>query len=282
MIEINVIDVDKIGSATSPLGLTKTIALVSSESSPKAGDVIVVRALTDSATYNLLELPTGRLAKINPGDLLLGVLGRRRALKGFVGDVPESVASGDRLHLLNMGGVIGRCTGHHSSLSDAIELEVIGLACDESGSVLNIADACLPARTELGETAPIVMIAGTSMNSGKTVAATELIKQATRAGLRVAAGKLSGVACLRDTLNMADHGAIATASFLDCGLPSTVDIEDLAPTAKAIVAKLNEVNPDLIVIELGDGILGGYSVDTVLADYELFDGRAGFGSFASD
>jgi hypothetical protein len=282
MNEINVIDVDKIGSATSPLGLTKTVALVSSTAAPKAGDVIVVRALTDSATYNLLELPTGRLAKINPGDLLLGVLGRRRALKGFVGDVPQTVKSGDQLHLLNMGGVIGRCTGHHSSLSDAIEVEVIGLACDEEGVVLNISDACLPARTQLGDSAPIVMIAGTSMNSGKTVAATELIKQATRAGLRVAAGKLSGVACLRDTLNMADHGAIATASFLDCGLPSTVDVADLAPTAKAIIAKLNEVNPDLIVIELGDGILGGYSVDTIFGDVELLEATAALVFCASD
>jgi len=242
----------------------------------------VVRALTDSATYNMLELPTGRLAKINPGDLLLGVLGRRRALKGFVGDVPANVKSGDQLHLLNMGAVIGRCTGHHSSLSDAIELEVLGLACDESGNVLNIADACLPPRIRLGETAPIVMIAGTSMNSGKTVAATELIKQATRAGLKVAAGKLSGVACLRDTLNMADHGAIATASFLDCGLPSTVDVVDLAPTAKAIIARLNEANPDLIVIELGDGILGGYSVDTIFADVELLEATAALVFCASD
>jgi hypothetical protein len=282
MTEINVIDVDKIGSATSPLGLAKTVALVSSTRSPKAGDVVVVRALTDSATYNMLELPTGRLAKINPGDLLMGVLGRRRALKGFVGDVPSSVASGDRLHLLNMGGVIGKCTGHHSSLSDAIELEVIGLACDEDGNVLNIGDACLTPRASLGETAPIVMIAGTCMNSGMTVAATELIKQATRAGLKVAAGKLSGVACLRDTLNMADHGAIATASFLDCGLPSTVDVEDLAPTAKAILAKLNEISPDLIVIELGDGILGGYSVDTIFADLELLEATAAIVFCASD
>src|ERR1044071_3289396 len=279
---INVIDVDKIGSATSPLALAKTVALVSSSESTKAGDVVVVRALTDSATYNMLELPTGRLAKINPGDLLIGVLGRRRALKGFVGDVPPALKSGDQLHLLNMGGVIGHCTGHHSSLGDAIKLEVIGLVCDETGRVLNIADAGLPPRTSLGESAPIVMIAGTSMNSGKTYAATELIKQATRAGLRVAAGKLSGVACLRDTLNMADHGAVTTASFLDCGLPSTVDIDDLAPTAKAIIARLNEVNPDLIVIELGDGILGGYSVDTVFDDLELRDATAALVFCASD
>src|SRR5688572_27329345 len=144
MTEINVIDVDKIGSATSTLGLTKTVALVSSTRSPKAGDVVVVRALTDSATYNMLELPTGRLAKINPGDLLLGVLGRRRALKGFVGDVPAAVKIGDELHLLNMGGVIGYCTGHHSRLGDAIKLEVIGLVCNEDGQVLNIANAGLP------------------------------------------------------------------------------------------------------------------------------------------
>jgi dethiobiotin synthetase len=120
------------------------------------------------------------------------------------------------------------------------------------------------------------------MNSGKTYAATELIKQATRAGLRVAAGKLSGVACLRDTLNMSDHGAVATASFLDCGLPSTVDIDDLAPSAKAIIARLNEVSPDLIVIELGDGILGGYSVDTVFADFELLDATSAVVFCASD
>ena len=223
MTNINVIDVDKIGSATSPLALAKTVAFVSSSDATKAGDVVVVRALTDSATYNMLETPTGRLAKINPGDLLLGVLGRRRALKGFVGDVPPTLKHGDELHLLNMGGVIGYCTGHHSSLGDAIKLEVIGLVCDEAGRVLNIADAALPLRTTLGETAPIVMIAGTCMNSGKTYAATELIKQATRAGMRVAGAKLSGVACLRDTLNMSDHGAVATASFLDCGLPSTTE-----------------------------------------------------------
>jgi hypothetical protein len=213
---------------------------------------------------------------------LIGVLGRRRALKGFVGDVPATIKVGDKLHLLNMGGVIGFCTGHHSSLSDAISVEVMGLVADEQGKVRNIADVALPGRARLGPTAPIVMIAGTSMNSGKTYAATELIKQATRAGLRVAAAKLSGVACLRDTLNMADHGALATASFLDCGLPSTVGAGDLAPVAKAIIAKLNEETPDLIVLELGDGILGGYAVDSLFDDRELRDAMAALVFCASD
>jgi hypothetical protein len=280
--EIHIVDADKVGSATSPLGLHKTVGMVPFTGTPRAGDVIVVRAVTDSATYNMIELPTGRLAKINPGDVLIGVLGRRRALKGFVGDVPATVHAGDELHLLNMGGVIGCCTGHHSSLGDAIKVEVMGLVCNEEGRVLNIGDAALPSRTILGETAPLVIIAGTSMNSGKTYAATELIKQATRTGLRVAGATLSGVACLRDTLNMTDHGAIVTASFLDCGLPSTVDAGDLSPIAKAIIAKLNQSSPDVIVIELGDGILGGYSVESVFDDAELRAATAAIIFCASD
>ncbi|MCU1265287.1 MAG: hypothetical protein JWM21_1605 [Acidobacteria bacterium] len=279
---IHIIEADKIGSATSPLNLSRTVAITDDCAAPRAGDVVAVRALTDSATYNMLELPTGRLAKINPGDLLLGVLGRRRALKGFVGDVPESVRRGDQLHLLNMGGVIGYCTGHHSSLSDAIKLEVIGLVCDKEGRVQNIGDSALTPRATLGATAPLVIIAGACMNSGKTYAATELIKQATRAGLKVAAAKLSGVACLRDTLNMGDHGAIATASFLDCGLPSTVGIGDLAPIAKAVIARLNESAPDFIVIEMGDGILGGYSVESVFDDQEMREATAAIIFCASD
>src|SRR6266498_6096843 len=144
--EMKIIDADMIGSATSPLNLSRTVAVVPGSTAPQAGDVIVVRALTDSATYNMLQLPTGRLAKVNPGDVLVGVLGRRRALKGFVGDVPTSVTARDELHLLNLGGVIGSCSGHHSSLNDAIKVEVIGLACDDQGAVRNIADVALPPR----------------------------------------------------------------------------------------------------------------------------------------
>jgi hypothetical protein len=279
---LNQIEIDKIGSATSPLNLSRTVSIVPSNATPRAGDVVIVRALTDNATYNMLELPTGRLAKVNPGDVLAGVLGRRRALKGFVGDVPATVKAGDELHLLNLGGVIGQCSGHHSSLNDAIKVEVLGLAANSEGSIQNIADVALPLRAVLGSSAPLVMIAGACMNSGKTYAATEIIQLGTRAGLRVAAAKLSGIACLRDTLNMQDHGAIATASFLDCGLPSTVGANDLAPVAKAIIARLNESAPDLIVIELGDGILGGYSVESIFEDQELREAMSALVFCASD
>jgi hypothetical protein len=282
-VKVTVVEADKIGSVVSGLSLQKTLAVVGERRRARVGDAVVVRALTDSATYNQLELPSGRLAKINPGDVIVGALGSRRALKGFVGDVPETVCAGDRLHLLNMGGVVGCCTGHHSSLSDAIEVEVVGFVYDEDLHVRNISDAALPLRERLPEgCAPLVIVAGACMNSGKTLAAVEIVRQATRAGLRVAAGKLSGVAALRDTLNMADHGAVSVASFLDCGLPSTVGVEDLAPVAKAVIARLNECAPDLVVIELGDGILGGYSVESVFEDEELRAATAAVVFCASD
>ncbi|HKP69029.1 MAG TPA: hypothetical protein VJV05_07080 [Pyrinomonadaceae bacterium] len=276
------IDIDKTGSATSPLNIERRVTVVAGIDLPRAGDVVVVKALTESVTYGNLELPSGRLARINRGDVLLGVLGKRRALKGFVGDVPATLSAGDRLHLLNMGGVIGECKGHHSSLSDAIEVEVIGAASDENGSPLNIADVGLDLAATLMPSAPIVVVAGSCMNSGKTVAAVEIIKQASNGGLKVAGAKLTGIACLRDTLNMQDHGAFVTASFLDCGLPSTVDNDQLPSVARGVFNHLNSFHPDLIVAELGDGIVGGYGVDSILNDQEFRDAVSSFVFCASD
>lgn len=293
------VEIEKMGSSVARLKLPRRVAVIEDCVRARVGDVIAVRALSESATYGNLELPTGRLAKINAGDMLLGVLGKRRALKGFVGDVPETVKPGDKLHLLNMGGVIGLCTGHHSSFSDAIVVEVAGMCVSSPSAsegfnempfltvgpqtqILNIADNALAPADSLSPSAPIIVIAGTCMNSGKTVAATEIIKQAANAGLRVAGAKMSGIACLRDTLHMQDHGAIVTASFLDCGLPSTVDYGDLAPVAKSILNHLNSFEPELIVVELGDGIVGGYAVDSVLRDPEIKAAVSSFVFCASD
>ncbi|HYL98767.1 MAG TPA: hypothetical protein VEZ90_07410 [Blastocatellia bacterium] len=282
--DLRLIRVDKIASSTINLRLDHNLEITndfSSFAAPRAGDVVIARTLTDNATYNILELTTGRQAKLNPGDVIAGVLGYRRALKGFVGDVPNTLKAGDRLHLLNMGGLIGQCLGHHHSLSNAIEVEVVGMPVRD-GRPLNISEGAIEPLETLSAVAPLVIVAGTCMNSGKTYAATEIIKHLARAGMKVAAAKLSGVACLRDTLNMQDHGAVKTMSFLDCGLPSTVGLQSLAPYAKGIVSQLAEIEPDAIVIELGDGIIGGYGVDSVFTDSELVSSTAAVVFCAND
>jgi hypothetical protein len=195
--------------------------------------------------------------------------------------VPKTVKSGDRLHLLNLGGLIGRCMGHHHSLNSPIEVEVIGMPVRD-GLILNIGQNAIEPVDDLEISTPLVLIAGTCMNSGKTFAATEIIKHLTRTGLRVAAAKLTGVACLRDTLNMQDHGAFKTLSFLDCGFPSTVGLEDLGPIAKAVISSLVQAGPDCIVVELGDGILGGYSVASVFDDEQILSATAALVFCAND
>ena len=115
--------------------------------------------------------------------------------------------------------------------------------------------------TSILEQRPIILILGTCMNVGKTSSATHIIHAATQAGHKVGAAKIAGVAAIKDLQAYANAGAIDTKSFLDCGLPSTVDAEDLLQVVKNII---NALQGDLLIIELGDGMMGHYKVETVL------------------
>ena len=254
------VTLDKIASSTARLNLPREVE-VSPHIEAKEGNVLAVRALMEKSVYDRLELVSGRMAKINKGDVIAGTLGYRRALKGFVGTIPESIHVGDTIHVLNLGGVLGLCIGKNPEVGVPLEAEVLG-AVMLNGRSANIAQNAIAPREDLPACPPLVVVAGTCMSAGKTAAASEIVKRFAHGGHRVAAAKLSGVACLKDTLDMEDHGAFATLSFLDCGLPSTANVPDLAPYARAILAELAARKPDVIVLELGDGILGDYRVGT--------------------
>ena len=87
-------------------------------------------------------------------------------------------------------------------------------------------------------------------------------------GLRVAAAKLTGVSLMRDALAMQDAGAVAALTFNDVGVATTHAGITVA-TAKGIFNRLAASKPDVIVAELGDGILGEYGVQDILRDPEL-------------
>jgi hypothetical protein len=131
-------------------------------------------------------------------------------------------------------------------------------------------DAVLDARG-----VPVIALVGSCMNAGKTAAACALVRELTRAGRVVDALKATGVSLRRDVLAMADAGARRTALFTDFGIVATTAAN--APAlARSLVSQLADgglATPDVIVAELGDGLLGAYGVDAILAAADL---RAAF------
>lgn len=257
----------KIASVTHRLGLAQEVE-ISRIIESRMGTVLVVRALEEKKVYDVLELASGRQAHISKGDVIAGALGARAALRGFVGRVPEKLAAGDRIHVLNLGGVLGECTSGTSEVGHPLLVEVLGMAVKD-GKPLNIRDGALPTAEHLALKEPVIFVAGTCMSSGKTRAAVEIIFHLTQRGYRVGAAKLTGVACLKDTLNMVDHGAVEGLSFLDCGLPTTSDVAHLPAVAKGILNALAAREVDVVVAEAGDGIIGYYGVRSLLEDEEI-------------
>jgi hypothetical protein len=256
---------NKVGSVCSPFHLGPYVNVLQ-EPIAEEGAAIACRVLTARKEYGHLELPSGRQARLVPGDLIVGVLGNRAALRGFCGRVPTSLKCGDTVHLLNMGGVVGMSEGEHAGLGSPIELEVLGTPM-RGGRPLRLSEHAIDAAVALPENpAPVLLLVGTCMNAGKTTAASVVLRNVRRTGGVVHAGKVTGVAAIKDLLLFADNGASKVLSFLDCGLPSTCYRHDVPDVARMLLGHLAQESPDLIVLEMGDGLLGEYGVDDVLAD----------------
>ncbi len=269
---------DKIGSVTLNCRLSREVR-VSDEIPAVEGGVVAVRVLTSKGTYNQLELPSGRFSKVKSGDVAAVVLGHRKALFGYSGHVPESVRPGDRLQLLNLGGVLGVCDSVNPDYGEPFQCEVLGQVlafpylAQRIGVPAHIRQGAIPLSDRL-ETrdVPVVAIVGSSMNAGKTAAACALVQAFTHKGYQVAAAKATGVSLRRDILAMEDAGARRTMLFTDLGIVTTT--AEVAPqSARTLLTELATGAPDLVVLELGDGLLGLYGVDAILDDPGL---RASF------
>ncbi|MHC5009503.1 MAG: hypothetical protein ACYTG6_00980 [Planctomycetota bacterium] len=257
----------KVGSVVARLQLEREVEFTRIVE-PRPGQVLVVRALEEKRVYDVMELTSGRMAHVSKGDVIVGALGRRDALRGYVGRVPDAIGAGDTLHLLNLGGVLGEAIGEHQDVGHPLRVEVLGMIVRD-GRGVNISDAAIPEPAPDDRIPPLVVVSGSCMNSGKTVAACEVITRFTERGYACGGVKLTGVAALRDTLNMEDHGAVATLSFSDCGLPSTAGIADVAPIALRLLRSIEREagrELDVVVAEMGDGVIGRYGVDTILTD----------------
>lgn len=264
------VHLDKIASVTKRLELARN-AVIGDEIPANSGTVVAARVLNSKTSYNTLEDVHGRFVTIHPGDVIAGALGSRDALYGYSGTVPDQVAVGDKLCLLNLGGVIGAGAKAAPGIGEPFHLEILGSLLEfphldhRVGVPASIERVALPATSLPKRTPPIVALIGTCMDSGKTTAAAVMITEFVRKGLSVAAGKLTGVSMRRDILAMEDCGASPVSVFTDFGVVTTTE-ENAVGATRSLIAHLDEQDPDLIVLEMGDGLLGTYGVHALLQD----------------
>jgi hypothetical protein len=261
--------VDKVASVTQACGLSHEVR-VAADIPAEEGVVVAVEVLNNKSTYNTLELTSGRMAKVGKGDIVVGALGHRKALFGYSGHVPESVKTGDIIQMLNIGGVLGTCDSVNPDKGKPFDCRVIGVVLtfpylgERIGVPARVGHRKLDFEAKLDtRNVPVVALAGTCMEAGKTAAACAIVSRMRHRGLVIDAFKATGVSLRRDILAMEDAGARRSMIFTDLGVVSTTRANGPALT-RTMLTELSAGKPDVIVFELGDGILGTYGVDSIL------------------
>jgi hypothetical protein len=261
--------VDKVASVTQACGLSNEVRIAADIPSQE-GVVVVVEVLNNKSTYNTLELTSGRMAKVGKGDIVVGALGHRKALFGYSGHVPPSLQAGDIIQMLNIGGVLGICDSVNPDKGKPFDCRVLGVVLhfpylgERIGVPARVGHTRLDFDAKLDTRGvPVVALAGTCMEAGKTAAACALISRMRHRGLVIDAFKATGVSLRRDILAMEDAGARRSAIFTDLGIVTTTKVNGPALT-RTMLTELSTGKPDVIVFELGDGILVTYGVDAIL------------------
>jgi hypothetical protein len=268
--------VDKIASVAQHSELGHELRL-STEIPCEEGVLVAVRVLNNKTRYNQLELTSGRMAAVNQGDVVVGALGHRKALRGYSGHLPTNLKVGDTIQLLNIGGVLGICDSANPDVGAPFDCEVLGTVLHFPYLGERIGVPARAGSSQLDEAAvldtrgvPVVALAGTCMDSGKTAAACAIVGRLRHLGLHVAACKATGVSLRRDILTMEDAGASDTMIFSDLGVVTTT-AENGPALTRSLLSGLAKLKPDVIVLELGDGLLGAYGVEAILSDELIRD-----------
>lgn len=264
--------VDKIASVTRNLRIQRTVTLTA-DIQVEPGAVVAGRIHGEKATYNQLEDIHGRLSLLHEGDIIVGALGHRNALQGYEGTMPTAVESGQRLQVLNLGGVIGHCVSHNPDVGAPFDVEILGQVLlypdfqSRQGQPALVRNGAVKAFDSLPGI-PVIYVAGTCMNAGKTAAACAIVRVLSQAGLKVGGAKLTGISLMRDILGMRDYGADVALDFTDAGIVCSTPATAPA-VARTVFSNLAAEGVDVIVAETGDGIMGDYGVQAILADPQL-------------
>jgi hypothetical protein len=223
--------------------------------SPGAGDLALAR-LEKIGKNARLELANGRPCTLHEGDLLTVVFGNRYATNQFEGYAGARGASCD---LMSMGGLAGLVESRHLSIPEPSKLRIVGALGDANGRPLSLRSFALSPPARVKNKPRVVVVCGSSMDSGKTHTASSLILGLRKLTDGVAGIKLTGTAAGRDTWSMLDAGACAALDFVDGGYPSTylVGLEELLALHEHLLGHAAERGASWVVVEIADGILQG-------------------------
>lgn len=242
----------KKGFATRRVDLGDVVHLLR-DHPPSAGDLVIAE-IRSIGHHPRLEDPHGRRIELHIGDTIIVAFGARYAPDQFDGIVPPNL---DPCDLLAAGGIAGKVIARHSATKPATQIVPLGLLGDRDAQVINLSRYALKRPKAVGRAPLTVGVVGTSMNSGKTRAASALIRGLSRAGLRVGAAKLTGTGAGGDLWSMLDAGAEPVLDFTDVGYATThqADGSELLGNAIDLLDHLCAAAPDVIVFEVADGLL---------------------------
>ncbi|MFM2389670.1 MAG: hypothetical protein RLZZ437_1225 [Pseudomonadota bacterium] len=237
----------------------------------QAGDLILGRVLI-VGQHGRIQLAEGCPATLYPGDLIAMPCGARYAPDQFEG-LAEIDAEG--CDMLAGGGCLGRMVWRHDRMKAPTRVQPLGRLTDAAGRVLTTTDFALPKPEQIAEI-PLIVVVGTSMNSGKTTATVALTHGLTRAGWAVAALKGTGTGSFGDVNDYADAGAAFVGDFTDAGMVTTYlePLDRVKAGIATLLAAAAAQGATVVVMEIADGIFQKETA-ALLADPEFVTRMAG-------
>lgn len=240
-------------------GLSKKFAHANS------GDLVLGR-VSSIGQHKGLQLSTGRRSILYLGDFIVAACGARYAPDQFEGVAEINPKGAD---LLAGGGCLGRMVQKNAKVSAPTSIEPIGLLTRKGGDTINLAYYALTP-TRQTSAVPVIAVFGSSMNAGKTTAATALARGLKQAGWTVSALKGTGTGAFGDFNAATDAGAHYVADFTDAGMVSTYlqPLGRVKATVETLIAQACARGADIIVLEIADGLFQRETA-ALLADGEF-------------
>ncbi len=223
---------------------------------PKIGDVIYGE-ITTIGEHNSLENGQGRIHTIHHNSKAIFVFGNRYAPDYYEGIIPKDYIK--QVDLLARSGVIGKVISTSGKVISPTKVRILGYILDDEKNILNTKNYSLivpKKKIKKYPRAKLILVIGTAMNSGKSIAAVASTRTLTILGKGVRASKITGTACLKDILRMNDAGAKYYADFSFLGYPSTYKIgeEEVINIFNTLDLKYANNKENYWVVELADGI----------------------------